>query len=188
MAAPYQKDAFVDQIPSRDLKLHIGGKERRAGWTILDIAPAPNVDIVGNCNDLSAFPDGSCAEIYASHVLEHLGYDGELQRALKGFHRVLAPGGRLRVSVPDMEILCRLFLAPNVNFKHRYNVMRVLFGGRAGPHDVHYTGMFHEFLGAMMHGAGFREIERVQEFGEFKDASSLSAGNVLVSLNLQAVA
>lgn len=178
----------MDQIPLRDVKLHIGGKERRAGWTILDIAPAPQVDIVGNCNDLSAFPDGSCAEIYASHVLEHLGYDGELQRALKDFHRVLSPGGRLRVSVPDMEVLCRLFLLPSMDFQHRYQVMRSLFGGRTNPHDVHYTGMFYEYLGAMMHGAGFRNIEPVPEFGEFKDASSLRAGDVLVSLNVQAEA
>lgn len=175
------------RMPSHGTKLHIGGKERRDGWTVLDIAPGPHVDIVGNCADLSAFPEASCSEIYASHVLEHLAYDGEVQRALDGFHRVLATGGRLRVSVPDMESLCRLFLLPNMDFQHRYQVMRSLFGGRTTPHDVHYTGMFYEYLGAMMHGAGFRNIERVSEFGEFKDASSLKAGNVPVSLNVQAV-
>ena len=35
------------------------------------------------------------------------------------------------------------------------------------------------YLGAMMHGAGFRNIERVPEFGEFNDASSLRAGNAV---------
>ncbi|MGE4061807.1 MAG: methyltransferase domain-containing protein [Rhodospirillaceae bacterium] len=174
-------------MPLGEIKLHIGGKEGRKGWTVLDIAPGAHVDIVGNCNDLSALPDACCAEIYASHVLEHLAYDGEVQRALAGFHRVLAPGGRIRVSVPDMETLCKLFLLPNMSFQHRYQVMRSLFGGRTTPHDVHYTGMFFEYLGAMMHGAGFRNIERVPEFGEFKDASSLKAGNVLVSLNVQAM-
>lgn len=178
----------MGDIPSGGLKLHIGGKERREGWTVLDIAPASHVDIVGDCKDLSSLPEASCKDIYASHVLEHLAYDGEVQRALKGFHRVLMPGGRLRVSVPDMEVLCRLFLLPNMPFPHRYHVMRSLFGGRMDPHDVHYTGMFYEYLGAMMHGAGFRDITRVAEFGEFADNSSLRAqpGNVLVSLNVQA--
>jgi predicted SAM-dependent methyltransferase len=187
MAAPYQKGDFVDQGPSGEIKLHIGGKARCPGWTVFDIAPAPHVDMVGNCNDLSALPDGSCSEIYASHVLEHLGYDGEVQQTLSGFRRVLTPGGRLRVSVPDMEVLCRLFLLPNMNFQHRYQVMRSLFGGRTSTHDIHFTGMFFEYLGGMMHGAGFRDIRRVPEFGEFKDASSLKCGNVLVSLNVQAV-
>lgn len=177
----------MGEMSSSEARLHIGGKERREGWTVLDIAPSPHVDIVANCNDLSTLAGESCAEIYASHVLEHLGYDGEVQRALKGFHRILVPGGRLRVSVPDMEVLCRLFLLPNMNFQHRYQAMRSLFGGRTTPHDVHYTGMFYEYLGAMMHGAGFRNIERVTEFREFKDASSLKCGNVLVSLNVQAV-
>jgi predicted SAM-dependent methyltransferase len=177
----------MGEMSSAEIRLHIGGKERRAGWTVLDIAPGPHVDIVGNCSDLSSLADGSCLEIYASHVLEHLGYDGEVQRALKGFHRVLAPGGRLRVSVPDMEVLCRLFLLPNMDFQHRYHVMRSLFGGRTSPHDIHDTGMFYEYLGALMHGAGFRDIRRVSEFGEFKDASSLKCGNVLVSLNVVAV-
>lgn len=169
------------------MKLHIGGKERRPGWTVFDIAPGPHVDIVGNCNDLSSLPADSCAEIYASHVLEHLAYDGELQATLKGFHRVLQPQGRIRISVPDMETLCRLFLLPNMDFQHRYQVMRTLFGGRTNIHDVHHAGLFFEFLGAMMHGTGFRNIQRVAEFGEFKDASSLRCGDILVSLNVQAV-
>ena len=177
----------MDQRPVDGMRLHIGGTERRPGWTVLDIAAAPHVDIVGNCADLSSLPDASCAEIYASHVLEHLGYDGEVQRALRGFHRVLAPGGRLRVSVPDMEVLCRLFLLPNMDFQHRYHVMRSLFGGRTSAHDIHYTGMFYEYLGGMMHGAGFRDIQRVSQFGEFNDMSALKCGNVLISLNVQAL-
>lgn len=186
-SAPREKVQFVRDIPPGGFKLHIGGKEPRQGWTIIDIAPGPHVDIVGDCKNLAELPDESCCEIYASHVLEHLAYDGEVQRALKEFHRVLAPGGRIRVSVPDMEVLCRLFLLPNMNFQHRYHVMRSLFGGRTTPHDVHYTGMFYEYLGGMIHGAGFREIERVAEFGEFDDNSRLRApGGMLISLNVQA--
>jgi predicted SAM-dependent methyltransferase len=94
------------------IKLHIGGQEKRDGWVILDALPGPIVDYVGNCNDLSFLADESCSEVHASHVLEHLGYNGELQEALEGIHRVLKPDGRLRVSVPDLETLCRLFCIP----------------------------------------------------------------------------
>lgn len=54
------------------------GQEKREGWAILDALPDPDVDYVGNCNDLSFLPDNSCSEVYASHALEHLGYNGEL--------------------------------------------------------------------------------------------------------------
>ena len=69
--------------PSGDgIKLHIGGREKREGWVILDAPPGPIVDYVGNCNDLSFLEDASCSEVYASHVLEHLGYSGDLQKTL----------------------------------------------------------------------------------------------------------
>ena len=82
------------------LRLHIGGKEPSPEWKIFNIQPGPNVDFVGNCIDLGQFADGSVASIYASHVLEHLGYKKELPTALREFHRVLVPGGSLMVSEP----------------------------------------------------------------------------------------
>ena len=94
--------------PADGIKLHIGGLEKREGWAILDALPGPIVDHVGNCNDLSFLANESCCEVYASHVLEHLGYNGELPKTLEGIHRVLKPGGRLRASVPDLETLCRM--------------------------------------------------------------------------------
>jgi len=168
------------------IKLHIGGWEPRQGWAIVDVNPGPSVDYVGNCNDLSFLGDESCSEIYASHVLEHLGYNGELQAALKGFHRVLKPGGRLRVSVPDLEVLCRLFLHPSVTPPGKFQVMRMMFGGRTDAHDVHCSGLTFDFLGEFMREAGFREVKRVPEFGEFNDTSSSRFGGVLISLNMEA--
>src|SRR5215204_373323 len=95
------------------MRLHIGGQVAKPGWQIFNIAAAPGVDHVGDCSDLSRFADGSVEEIYASHVLEHLSYVGELPRALKDWHRVLAEGGRAMISVPDFEVICRLFLDPS---------------------------------------------------------------------------
>ena len=65
----------------------------------------------------------------------------ELLKALVGFYRVLKPGGRLRVAVPDLEILCRLFIDPTLQASHRFHVMRMMFGGRATAFDVHDVGL-----------------------------------------------
>jgi predicted SAM-dependent methyltransferase len=173
-------------VPADGIKLHIGGWEKREGWTILDALPGDHVDHVGNCSDLSFLADESCSEIYASHVLEHLPYDGELLRAIMGFHRVLKPGGWLRVSVPDLETLCRLFVHPELKPPDRFQVMRMMFGGRTSPYDVHYVGLNFEFLGGYLHEAGFQDIQRVAEFGLFQDTSTLKFGGVPISLNVQA--
>jgi predicted SAM-dependent methyltransferase len=78
------------------LRLHVGGPLAHPDWKIFDVRPDSQVDFVGDCTDLSRFESGSVAEIYASHVLEHLGYIEELPRTLREFRRVLAPRGTLR--------------------------------------------------------------------------------------------
>ena len=54
------------------MKLHIGGKEKKEGWSILNIQKNDNVDFVGDISDLSQFDNESIDEIYASHVVEHV--------------------------------------------------------------------------------------------------------------------
>src|SRR5437764_12318320 len=53
-------------------------------------------------------PDGSCAGLYGSHVLEHLAL-ADLRAALANCHRLLRPGGVLRVVVPDLENCVRIY-------------------------------------------------------------------------------
>lgn len=169
-----------------EIKLHIGGTQPKEGWKILNIQPGPEVDYVGSCVDLSFLANGSCGEIYASHVLEHLSYDVHLPAALKEMHRVLKPGGRLRVSVPDLALLCRLFTSPSLKFKDRYDLMRIMFGGQTDRYDFHVAGLWPELLNALLREAGFARIEPAAPFGEFRDASeTVFAGN-LISLNVEA--
>ena len=49
------------------MKLHIGGKQAKEGWTIFNIQKMDCVDIVGDIRDLSQFQDESLEIIYASH-------------------------------------------------------------------------------------------------------------------------
>jgi predicted SAM-dependent methyltransferase len=168
------------------IKLHVGGRERREGWTLVNIVAGPHVDYVADCSDLSFLPDASCVEIYASHVLEHLGYNGDVQTCLKGFYRILAPGGRVRVSVPDLEILCGLFINPQMDSHDRFSLMKVLYGGRLDAADIHQTGFTFDFLRAYLKEAGFRNVQRVANFGEFHDMSAGLYKGHPISLNVEA--
>ncbi len=168
------------------LRLHIGGEQAAPGWKILNVQPGPGIDYVGDCTDLSAFADASVDDIYASHVLEHLGYQQKLPRALAEFHRVLRKGGRARISVPDFEILCRLFLEARHSLSDRILIMRMAFGGQLDPYDFHYVGLSFDILSELLGKAGFSTLERVSEFGLFNDTSNARILGALVSLNVVA--
>lgn len=166
------------------LRLHIGGKEPHPDWKIVNILPGEHVDYVRSCTDLSLFPTGSVAEIYASHVLEHLGYKRDLPAALREIHRVLVPGGMLRASVPDLTMLCETFADPALSDADRLWVMRVIYGGQLDAADFHYVGLYEGLMTTLLSQAGFAQVERVGFFGIFADASSLVFRGRPVSLNV----
>lgn len=171
---------------SGERKLHIGGTVVAPGWEVLNAISGSHVDHVGNANDLSRFSDGSFAELYASHVLEHFDYSGELQAALNEWNRVLRPGGTLFVSVPDLDVLAALVLDKNLNGDERFMVMRMMFGGHVDEYDYHRVGLNQEFLNSYLAGAGFATVTKVDEFGIFRDTSGMRYKGVLISLNVMA--
>ncbi len=168
------------------IKLNIGSRKKAEGWSNFDIDPGPEVDYVGDCVDLSQFADNSIETIYASHVLEHISYQGDLQNALKEWFRVLAPGGTIMISVPDLEMLCRLYLSPTLQAEHRFQVMQIMFGGQIDQFDFHAVGLSHELLGFYLGAAGFTDIRRVEKLGLFSDCSLVAVAGVPISLNMTA--
>lgn len=167
------------------IRLHLGGTERRDGWTIVDIESRPEVDIVADVRELGEFADDSVSEIYASHVLEHLPFGGAGD-ALNEWFRVLAPGGLLRVAVPDLEIIFRLIDMPQVSTRGAFDLTRIVYGGQLNEHDFHKCGFTIETLSAVLEQAGFKNIRRVESFGMFRDCSEIRFIGQPISLNLEA--
>jgi predicted SAM-dependent methyltransferase len=168
-------------------KLHIGGQVRAPGWEVLDANPGPHVDHVGNARDLRSFADGTFAEVYASHVLEHFDHKDEIQATLKEWNRVLEPGGFLHVSVPDLNVLARLFCdRQRLSGKDRYLVMLMIFGGHLDRYDYHLVGLYDELLVHYLGNAGFATAKPVADFGYFQDTSLLELHGVRISLNVTA--
>ncbi len=170
--------------PAGERRLHIGGVERAEGWEVLNALPGPCVDYVGNAADLGRFPDATFAALYGSHVLEHLDYAGEMQAGLREWHRVLAPGGRLYVSVPDLAVLAKLFVGDGLTMEQRFMVVRMILGGHIDAYDYHKTAFDFVLLAAFLRDAGFVEIERVADFGLFDDTSRVIYAGVPISLNV----
>lgn len=167
------------------MKLQLGSRQRHPGWYAFDAVAGPEVDFVGDIRRLSAIADNSVEELYASHVLEHIPY-ADVLATLTEWHRVLIPGGRLMVAVPDMNILAQFFVRPDITGNDKVLIMQMMFGGQHAEVDFHYVGFDLELLGVHLYKAGFESIRRVASFGLFDDSSEIKFRGTNISLNVEA--
>jgi len=56
-----------------------------------------------SCTDLSNFPDDFFDLVFASNIFEHLKSKEELEAVLRQVRRVLKPGGRILILVPNIR-------------------------------------------------------------------------------------
>jgi predicted SAM-dependent methyltransferase len=155
------------------MKLHIGGEQIKEGWKILNIQKKDGVDFIGDISDLSQFEDNSIEEIYASHVFEHV-LQKNIKSTLIGIHRVIQDNGKFYVSVPDMNVLCKIFLEPKAPSKVKVHVLRMMFGGQMDDFDIHYFGWDFNLLKEFLLSAGFKKAEKVKSFSLFDDTSDFA--------------
>ena len=167
------------------MKLNIGGESIKEGWKILNIQKKPGVDFVGDISNLDQFKDGSVDEIYASHVIEHVDQNN-IEKTLKGIYRVLGKNGKIYISVPDMDILCKIFIDSKSTLDMKWHAMRMMFGGQTDKYDFHYFGWNYQFMNQYLKKVGFKKIERVKSFSLFKDTSDYAPYGPPISLNVVA--
>ena len=165
------------------MKLHIGGKEKKEGWKILNIQKFEGVDFLGDISDLSQFEDNSIQEVYASHVIEHVPQK-KVNETLKGVYRILSENGKFYISVPDMDVLCKIFIDSKAPPDVKFHIMRMMFGGQVDEFDFHYFGWNFEFMRDFLTNAGFKRIEKVKSFSLFNDTSDYAPYGEPISLNV----
>jgi len=141
------------------------------------------VDIVRDLKDLSQFKPNSIEEIYASHVLEHTTKKNCLE-VLKYINRILIPGGKFYISVPNMDVLCALFINPKATYNVKFSLMRMMFGGQIDDYDYHYFGWNYDFMAQYLTQANFTNFKKVNSLGLFNDMSEIRAYGHLISLNI----
>ncbi|MCX6800656.1 MAG: methyltransferase domain-containing protein [Candidatus Diapherotrites archaeon] len=140
-------------------KLEIGcGEKPRSGYIHFDIRKIESVDFVGNAKKLP-FKENEFSEIYSRFFLEHLPRN-DAKKALKEMFRVLAPGGRLEIIVPNLAHFCKLFLEGNAQEKEWS--LNKIYGFEKYEEDHHYFGYNFETLKKFLEEAGFVEIKRIK--------------------------
>ena len=98
------------EVPAGPLQLNVGcGDDFRAGWVNVDLNSG--ADVRADLREPLPFPDGCASLVHGEHVFEHLEHPGETMRFLAECRRVLVPGGRLSLSVPDAGEALRRYAA-----------------------------------------------------------------------------
>ena len=112
-----QKLLFRPDSKRRKVNLG-GGNQYKRYWENVDLY-ANSVYIEYKINFLNVqllpFENESVEKIFSSHLLEHLPDDAVLN-LLKECERCLKVGGRLRISVPDMDKAFKAYLESNWDF------------------------------------------------------------------------
>lgn len=173
-------------IAQETVKLNLGSRNRAIpGFLGMDCDKHEGVDIVGDISDLSRFADGSVSEIYASHVYEHFPHT-KAAAVLQEWFRVLAPGGRLYIAVPDFERALELYQAAGMNKW----IVQFLWGDQEYATAFHYNGFDNARLSAMLKEAGFSDSFRVEQFpiGDEHDCSNLASTIDFESVSLNMIA
>ncbi len=174
-------------LTANTTKLNLGCRTRVLdGWKNFDCDPHPGVDVVGDIRNLSMFEDGTVSEIMASHCAEHVPHPQTLPM-LKEWHRVLEPGGKLYIAVPDFARCVELYLALGMT----QWLQDYVSGGHEYATAKHEAIFDEAKLSSLLKEAGFSESFRVECFpiGDEADCSNLRSNldGEPVSLNMIAV-
>lgn len=120
---------------------------------------------------LSHVKDGECREVRASHVLEHFPH-GQVMGVMADWVRCLAPGGWLKIAVPDLRKVIAAYQAGDPK------ALLYLMGGQTDERDFHKCAFDEETLRAAFEQLGLENIRHWHDGA--RDCSSLP-----ISLNLE---
>ena len=158
------------------VRLDLGCGERgpKPGFAGVDIRPLPGVAHVGDMFALDGFfLPSSVAEIHSRHAFEHLDF-AQGERALECWARVLAPGGRLHLIVPDLRFHIAQYLDPNPEgpspanpeWTQRVHACAGFWGWQrdgGSTWDLHKSGYDFQTMRALLLRHGFVDVVRVDD-------------------------
>ena len=102
-------------------KLHLGaGSNSLPGWLNSDLDPSLSSDVI-YLDATKPFPVKDCIfdYVFSEHMIEHVTYPEGLHM-LKECHRVLKPGGKIRIATPDLLFLIELYQPNKTGLQKAY--------------------------------------------------------------------
>lgn len=177
--------------PDGERMVHLGcGSIAVPGFINMDARRMSHIHfIVRGVAEIKFLPEASIDFLYLSHVLEHVPHQ-YVPATIAQFHRVLRPGGRCRISVPDFDLMLDVYRESGRNVDH---IVQPLMGGQDYPQNFHYAVFNGELLTRLLEEAGFSRVVRwnpaTSDHHDFEDWASKSitiqGRSYPVSLNLE---
>lgn len=171
------------------IKLHLGcGSKHLKEYINIDIRYLPGVDEVNNVRFLRNYKENSIDEIYACHILEHFGR-WEYKDVLKRWFKILKPGGKLRLAVPNFNSICEYYTKTS-DLKP---LIGLLYGGQDYDENYHYITFDYFTLKQDLLNIGFITIQTwdTEKYPEddFSKAylPHMDKKGILMSLNIEAI-
>lgn len=165
-------------VPSGPRKLEIGsGLNPQPGYEHLDVRPdLPHLEHVHDINQPLPFDEGTFDEILSRSCLEHVSWR-EIKRILTDWRRVLKPGGKVKIWMPDFEYLCRMYLNGQADehldgdyvaiaedllggFTPATWALIKMFAGQDYPANFHAAVYDFDSFARLLESAGFERVER----------------------------
>lgn len=155
---------------ARGLKVHLAcGPNRVEGWVNID--GSPDADLRIDLRSRIPLPSGSAACIFTEHFIDHLQHPDSVGALLRECHRLLQPGGTMRVVVHDGELLMRAYVSKDTEFFRRVvETGTFALDESSLPLEVinevfRYSGTHRfifdfETLEKTLHRAGFSSVQR----------------------------
>lgn len=162
-------------------KLHIGcGGIYKKGYINIDAYNLSKADLKAYADKLP-FKDGSVDKIENYHLLEHLDRR-ECSLVLKEWFRVLKPGGKLLIEVPDLVENMKIFLRSSYNERwknyrkeFKYGRVQTIYGLGEEKGQLHKNGFDKERLKILLKQYGFVKIEVSSKKGTPKKGENIVA-------------
>lgn len=150
------------------MKYHLGcGSQYFEGYCNVDFPPE-NHNVNHNVKvdlyaDIVSMSYENCEEIRSHHFFEHNNYYDSMVLLYK-WTNALIVGGKLVIDVPDLEELCKAYLAADT--KTKFLVVRYLCGSHEGKWAMHINGWSKDTLTYILQELGYI-IEDVEKYGDF---------------------
>lgn len=141
------------------MRLNIGAGARRIeGYTGVDMVPRAGADIIAPAHAIP-LGDETVDEIMAIHLFEHL-YRWECEKVLAEWRRLLKPGGRLVLELPNLIKCCENIISGRAGKEPEQLGMWGLYGDPRGGDQfmAHRWGWTPDTLRELLEANGFHRI------------------------------
>jgi predicted SAM-dependent methyltransferase len=173
--SPAYRSQVRELAERRHLLVHLGcGNALLPGWINLDCYPPPPArDVEILTLDLRRglpLAAASAAALFSEHFLEHLPFDTVRSVVLPDIRRVMEPGGRVRIGVPDGEYFIDQYAAYREGRRNELfererggKTPMVMINEIAHGYGHHFVYDF-ETLSQLLRESGFVNVRRCEPF------------------------